>query len=202
MHRFLEAGRCRNGVPDFARTLLRANRSLLAGYHNPQGRVIALLRLLQLAPDDVLAILPRELVGPVAQPLVKFILRAKVQLTDESAHWTITGLLLPVSSSPVAPCSPAPHAGARSFIEALPAIPNGTVRVDGSLAVRLGEEPPRWLLIGPAPASPPAQLAHCVPVTEEVWRRCANTWSRYLCCKPRPRRGTQWPTSWTRPGWT
>jgi len=30
----------------------------------PAGRVIALLRLLQLAPDDLLAILPRELIGP------------------------------------------------------------------------------------------------------------------------------------------
>src|SRR5438552_17485728 len=43
--------------------LLGPGHSLLAGYHNPQGRVIALLRLLQLAPDDLPAILPRELVG-------------------------------------------------------------------------------------------------------------------------------------------
>ena len=31
---------------------LSAERSQLAGYHNPQGRAIALLRLVQLAPDD------------------------------------------------------------------------------------------------------------------------------------------------------
>src|ERR1700728_3230178 len=31
---------------------LTVERSQLAGYHNPQGRVIALLRLVQLAPDD------------------------------------------------------------------------------------------------------------------------------------------------------
>ena len=72
---------------------LAAQRSLLAGYHNPQGRVIALLRLLQLAPDDVLAILPRELVAPVAQRLAKFILRAKAKVADESAQWTISGLV-------------------------------------------------------------------------------------------------------------
>ena len=41
---------------------LSAETSLLAGYHNPQGRAIALLRLVQLAADDVLAVLPRELV--------------------------------------------------------------------------------------------------------------------------------------------
>ncbi len=33
-------------------TQLDAARSLLAGYHNPQGRVIALLRLFEPAPDE------------------------------------------------------------------------------------------------------------------------------------------------------
>jgi hypothetical protein len=87
---------------------LSAERSLLAGYHNPQGRAIALLRLVQLAPDgvsdeipsgDVLAILPRELIGTVAARLVKFVLRAKVKIADESAGWRVAGLV-------------APHAGA------------------------------------------------------------------------------------------
>ena len=78
---------------------LSAERSQLAGYHNPQGRAIALLRLVQLAPDDVLAILPRELIGTVAARLVKFVLRAKVKIADESAGWRVAGLV-------------APHAGA------------------------------------------------------------------------------------------
>jgi hypothetical protein len=33
--------------------------SLLAGYHNPQGRVLALLRLVHIAGDDLALILPR-----------------------------------------------------------------------------------------------------------------------------------------------
>ena len=70
-----------------------AGRSLLAGYHNPQGRVIALLRLVQLGPDDLLALLPRELAPPVASRLSKFVLRAKVKIADESAAWRITGLI-------------------------------------------------------------------------------------------------------------
>jgi folate-binding protein YgfZ len=74
---------------------LSAERSQLAGYHNPQGRVIALLRLVQLAPDDVLAILPRELIGTVAARLVKFVLRAKVKIADESAGWRVAGLVAP-----------------------------------------------------------------------------------------------------------
>ena len=52
--------------------LLGPERSLLAGYHNPQGRVIALLRLVQLAPDDLLAILPRELAGPAGPEPTRF----------------------------------------------------------------------------------------------------------------------------------
>jgi folate-binding Fe-S cluster repair protein YgfZ len=72
---------------------LSAETSLLAGYHNPQGRAIALLRLVQLAADDVLAVLPRALVSVVAARLGKFILRAKVKLADESSLWTLEGVL-------------------------------------------------------------------------------------------------------------
>ncbi len=74
---------------------LSAEASQLAGYHNPQGRTIALLRLVRLAPDDLLAILPRELVTPVANRLTKFVLRAKVKVTDESDNWRVTGLVAP-----------------------------------------------------------------------------------------------------------
>src|SRR2546429_9621593 len=65
--------------------LLGPGRSLLAGYHNPQGRVIALLRLVQAAADDVLAILPRELAAPTASRLAKFILRAEGSVAGETA---------------------------------------------------------------------------------------------------------------------
>jgi folate-binding protein YgfZ len=74
---------------------LTAEHSQFAGYHNPQGRTIALLRLVQLEPDDVLAILPRELVATVASRLAKFVLRAKVKIADESAGWRIAGLVAP-----------------------------------------------------------------------------------------------------------
>ena len=67
-------------------------RALLAGYHNPQGRTIAVLRLIEHAPADLLLVLPRELVAPVAARLTKFILRAKVKLADESSAWAIHGL--------------------------------------------------------------------------------------------------------------
>ena len=41
------------------------------GYHNPQGRAIALLRLVQWNADDILAVLPRELATVVASAAVE-----------------------------------------------------------------------------------------------------------------------------------
>lgn len=77
---------------------LSAERSQLAGYHNPQGRVIALVRLVQWSADDILAILPRELIATVASRLTKFVLRAKVKISDDSSGWRLTGLVAPHSS--------------------------------------------------------------------------------------------------------
>ena len=64
-----------------------------AGYHNPQGRVIALLYLVRTAADVVYAVLPRELTAIVAQRLSRFVLRAKVKIEDLSAEWRVEGLI-------------------------------------------------------------------------------------------------------------
>ncbi|HEY1898894.1 MAG TPA: hypothetical protein VGG49_03775 [Steroidobacteraceae bacterium] len=72
-------------------TRLQSGRLQLSGYHTPQGRAIALLRLTSLAPDDLLAVLPRELVPPVVARLKRYVLRAKVQISDDSAQWQILG---------------------------------------------------------------------------------------------------------------
>jgi len=79
---------------------LDAQRSLLAGYHNPQGRTIALLRLVAVG-EELLAILPRELIEMVRARLAKFVLRAKVALRDDSAAWQVGGALggTPASAS-------------------------------------------------------------------------------------------------------
>src|SRR6266404_1906859 len=145
--------------------LLGPEGSLLAGYHNPQGRVIALLRLVQLAPDDLLAILPRELIAVVVQRLGKFVLRAKVKLADDSAAWTVAGLMV---------CAPPPGAaagGVPPFADALPATVNSVTRIDASLALRVAEEPGRWLLVSPLAQPPP--VSGCSPVGAEVWQRLA-----------------------------
>jgi hypothetical protein len=136
-------------------TLLTQPRALLAGYHNPQGRVIALLRLVQLAPGEVLAVLPRELIGTVASRLAKFVLRARVQLADESAHWQLSGVI----------------AAARSTGDAWPAELNGTAVIAGTVAVRLAAEPARWLLLTPVTHKPP--LDECTAAAPQLWQRLA-----------------------------
>jgi folate-binding protein YgfZ len=59
----------------------------LAGLHSPQGRVVALLAITRQSPDQFLAVLPRELLAPVMARLGKFILRARVRITDASAEF-------------------------------------------------------------------------------------------------------------------
>jgi folate-binding protein YgfZ len=81
--------------------LLGADRPMLAGFHNPQGRVIALLWLIALGPDDILAVLPRELAAAVTARLAKYVLRAKVKVTDASADSEAAAQLVSVYS-PVA----------------------------------------------------------------------------------------------------
>jgi len=71
---------------------LDVGASTLAGFHNPQGRTIALLAVGRTAPDEFLAVLPRDLAPGVAQRLGKFVLRAKVRVTDESASWRVYGV--------------------------------------------------------------------------------------------------------------
>lgn len=137
-HTFLQ-GQLSNDV-----SRLAPERSLLAGYHNPQGRAIALLRLVQLSGDDVLAILPRELVAVVAARLGKFVLRSKVRLVDECAQWQIEGVLV---HGPMA-AGAEPHAGL------VPERLHDVRRVADTSIVRIGQSPARLLLIRPASAAP------------------------------------------------
>jgi folate-binding protein YgfZ len=98
--------------------------SVLAGYHTPQGRVLALLRLIRFARDEFLAVLPRELASDVARRLSKYILRAKVQLADVSTSFNIHGLVANEAAQPPAPAT-------------------------GSTVVRIADAPARWLRISP-----------------------------------------------------
>lgn len=81
---------------------LAADRVVLAGLHNPQGRTLAVLRVVPANATDLLLLLPRELVAVVQTTLAKFVLRTKVTLSDESERWAVTGLPGGVAGSGVA----------------------------------------------------------------------------------------------------
>lgn len=160
---------------DLAR--VSAERSALAGLHNPQGRTIALLRIVQLAPNDFLALLPRELAATVASRLSKYVLRAKVKVTDESRSWRITGLI--ASGLGAAPEFRSPET-ASTPLAAYPCAAGEQRCLGPTLVICTGEQPARWLLItpsagagagNPATANSGAGLPHSVPARRDVWRQ-------------------------------
>ena len=66
--------------------------TLLSALSTPQGRVVAILRLV-LRTEGIVAVLPATLVTPVIERLKKYVLRSKVVLTDESARLGVAGVL-------------------------------------------------------------------------------------------------------------
>lgn len=62
---------------------LEVGAHTLAGLHNPQGRVIALLTVSRTSSEDFVARLPRELADAVIARLRKYVLRAKVRIEPD-----------------------------------------------------------------------------------------------------------------------
>ena len=110
--------------------------SLFASYSTPQGRVIALLRLIQ-RDEQVFALLPRELLGKVVQQLRRYVLRSKVALDDVSEEFFVAGVLglEDSAASGEVPCARNP--GTHAYVAAL-----SSLRLSGST--------PRHMLMGPA----------------------------------------------------
>jgi tRNA-modifying protein YgfZ len=117
---------------------LAAGSPVLAAYSSPQGRVIAVLRLVPHS-TGIIAILPRELLLPTLERLRKFVLRAKVQIEDAGAALAIAGChrVHDLQSHGVAP----PAAG-------------GYAEQDGIGAARVSRDADRYWVIGS-----PTQLA-------------------------------------------
>ena len=164
-----------------------ADRSALAGLHNPQGRTIALLRIVQLAPDSFLALLPRELAAAVAARLTKYVLRAKVKVTDESPGWRITGLIASglgaaTDSQPTqaALAQGASAEDASAPLAGYPCAAGEQRRLGDTVVVCVSARPARWLLItsGAAPetldptaAHSSAGIEHSIPARRDLWRQ-------------------------------
>ena len=139
-------------------TRLGPGRSLLAGYHTPQGRTIALLRLVARAEDELLALLPRELVTIVRERLARYVLRAKVTLTDVSAEWGISAVAAAQQLADGTPATLAP--------QALAPTPGACTRHAERWYVCIGAAPARWLEIAPADQTP----GESSPAAREQWR--------------------------------
>jgi folate-binding protein YgfZ len=75
---------------------------LRAGLHNPQGRTLALLWLLALDQAEMLAIVPLELLSTVATHLRRYVLRAKVTISDETAQYRVCGVSAPDAAAAMA----------------------------------------------------------------------------------------------------
>lgn len=134
-------------------------RMQLAGYHSPQGRALAVLRLVRIAPDDILAVLPRELAGPLAERLRRYVLRAKAKIEDASAQWTVAGL---VDDGPAQDALP----------PAAATLPGGLHEVrtlEGHVVACVGASPRRWLVLSPADTTP-GFAAGAVPDGADAWR--------------------------------
>jgi folate-binding protein YgfZ len=84
-----------NGQLSQDMNLLSQRPALLAGLHTPQGRVMALVRVLHLNPAHVLMVLQRDLADTVRTHLQRFVFRARVRIEDASAAWCVYGLAGP-----------------------------------------------------------------------------------------------------------
>ena len=73
---------------------IQRGASILAACSSAQGRVLAVMRLFA-HTSGVLALLPRDLVGPTLAHLRKYVLRAKVQLEDDSEALGVGGCIGP-----------------------------------------------------------------------------------------------------------
>ena len=90
-----DAGKFLQGQLSNDVSALSATALLRAGLHNPQGRTLALLWLIAADGGDVLALLPRELLDAIASQLRRYVLRAKLTISDNSAQQRIYGLAAP-----------------------------------------------------------------------------------------------------------
>ncbi len=100
-------------------TALAADRFMLAGLHNPQGRVLALLQLAGLEADQVVALLPAELAEPTMATLRRYVLRARLTISNESNAAALAAL---AAQMPAAARALEPAARAHAIAAGLPQI--------------------------------------------------------------------------------
>jgi tRNA-modifying protein YgfZ len=71
---------------------LEVGASTLAGWHNPQGRTVAILAVVRTGEAEWLAALPRELIANIVPRLRKYVMRSKLTVEDVSGTLRIVGV--------------------------------------------------------------------------------------------------------------
>jgi folate-binding protein YgfZ len=119
---------------------LASGAPLLAAYSTPQGRVVAVLRLVPHS-GGILALLPREIVLPTMERLRKFVLRAKVKIEDASEQLSVAGYH-GADALRADGFEPPPAAGEHAA--------SAYSERDGIGVARVGANDDRYWLVGPA----------------------------------------------------
>ena len=128
--------------------LLEPGQAVRAAWCTPQGRVIALLQVLR-RKDGLLCVLPRELAAHVAAGLARFVMRAKVSVSDDSDAVAVVGLSgeRPVALAAGDDLDIVPLTAGRAFLTApagrieaaLEGLPQATATAWESACIHLGE---------------------------------------------------------------
>ena len=134
--------------------------SLLGAYCSPKGRALACFRLFRRGAAIYLE-LPRALVTPTLTRLNKYVLRAKVTLTNAGDHLCSMGVAGPNAATWVT-----------QRLVAIPEAVNGVIHsghdASSMTVIRLPGSTPRFQLYGPAPM---LQALDSAPENkEEPWR--------------------------------
>ena len=79
---------------------LAPGASAPAALCNPKGRVLASMHALRAAKDEVLLITSADVLAPTLARLRRYVLRAKVQLSDASGEWKLRGLMGETAKAP------------------------------------------------------------------------------------------------------
>ncbi len=140
--------------------------SRLAAHCTPQGRVRSLFRLLAREEEELLLLLPREVVEPALEALRRYVLMARVVLEPAGEGWVRLGYADP--------------RGGQRLAEALggevPGEPDAVHRAGDVIVVRLHGSHPRFLLLGERPAMERLWErldVHAAPVGAPAWELLA-----------------------------
>jgi folate-binding protein YgfZ len=128
---------------------------VLAAYSTPQGRVVAVLRLLPHS-SGILAVLPRDLAESTRERLRKYVMRSKVTIENVSATFAVIGL----SRAEAATLADLP----------LPDATHPYVEQNGIGITQIGHDAERLWVVGEASALEAVAAEDASSAADNAWR--------------------------------